>query len=86
MQNGFIPYIIYTRANSLRRHDRHRHYRHKTKEHKHCIHKLMPNIYRYQKISYAIRIFAIADITLYKTDKSLAHDAFLHIPTPYLET
>lgn len=42
----------------------------------------MPNIYRYKKISYAIHIFTIADITLYKTGKALAHDAFHHVPTP----
>lgn len=40
----------------------------------------MPNIYRYKKISYAIHIFTIADITLYKTGKALAHDVFHHIP------
>lgn len=45
----------------------------------------MPNIYRYKKISYTIHIFTIADITLYKTGKSLAHGAFHHIPDPYLE-
>lgn len=82
MQIDFVPYNIYTRANSLQRHDRNWHYCHKTKEHKHSIHKLVSNIYRHQKISYAIRIFAIADITLYKTGKALAHDAFHHVPTP----